>query len=56
MTDTNFRKVMNDADLKFSEVFFYELPEAFIFVERDLIDATLNVETTYIYQNKNVDN
>ena len=31
-TDQNFRKIMNDSDLKFSEVFFYELPQAFIFV------------------------
>jgi hypothetical protein len=42
-TDENFRTIMNDSDLKFSEVFFYELPEAFLFLQKDLIDATLNM-------------
>merc|ERR1711971_469979 len=34
---------MNGKDIKFIELLYYELPEAFAFVQHDLIDASLNM-------------
>jgi len=42
-SQANLKRVMNGKDIKFIELLFYELPEAFSFVQNDLIDASLNM-------------